>query len=146
MVDENGFLQDDDAMSRISEGGQDDLEYLDPHQGLEDDLYMSKSDTSTASDDEDEEEDQFDTNPGGVDETLSPTQAPGCQGAPEVGPTGTPGPATKMSGRKRKATEDIMEVFAGPSKKRDPSHVKLCLLYTSPSPRDGLLSRMPSSA
>ena len=23
---------------------------------------------------------------------------------------------------------------------------KLCLLYTSPSPRDGLLSRMPSSA
>ena len=25
-------------------------------------------------------------------------------------------------------------------------HVSLCLLYTSPSPRDGLLSRMPSSA
>ena len=25
-------------------------------------------------------------------------------------------------------------------------HVNLCLLYTSPSPRDGLLSRMPSSA
>ena len=24
--------------------------------------------------------------------------------------------------------------------------IKLCLLYTSPSPRDGLLSRMPSSA
>ena len=24
--------------------------------------------------------------------------------------------------------------------------VSLCLLYTSPSPRDGLLSRMPSSA
>ena len=24
--------------------------------------------------------------------------------------------------------------------------VNLCLLYTSPSPRDGLLSRMPSSA
>ena len=24
--------------------------------------------------------------------------------------------------------------------------VKSCLLYTSPSPRDGLLSRMPSSA
>ena len=24
--------------------------------------------------------------------------------------------------------------------------VRLCLLYTSPSPRDGLLSRMPSSA
>ena len=25
-------------------------------------------------------------------------------------------------------------------------HLELCLLYTSPSPRDGLLSRMPSSA
>ena len=26
------------------------------------------------------------------------------------------------------------------------AQAKLCLLYTSPSPRDGLLSRMPSSA
>ena len=26
------------------------------------------------------------------------------------------------------------------------SHARICLLYTSPSPRDGLLSRMPSSA
>ena len=26
------------------------------------------------------------------------------------------------------------------------AHIKSCLLYTSPSPRDGLLSRMPSSA
>ena len=26
------------------------------------------------------------------------------------------------------------------------AHRELCLLYTSPSPRDGLLSRMPSSA
>ena len=26
------------------------------------------------------------------------------------------------------------------------SHFYVCLLYTSPSPRDGLLSRMPSSA
>ena len=25
-------------------------------------------------------------------------------------------------------------------------HIYICLLYTSPSPRDGLLSRMPSSA
>ena len=32
---------------------------------------------------------------------------------------------------------------------RDPEEVyqeMICLLYTSPSPRDGLLSRMPSSA
>src|SRR5665647_208613 len=27
-----------------------------------------------------------------------------------------------------------------------PTHPESCLLYTSPSPRDGLLSRMPSSA
>ena len=27
-----------------------------------------------------------------------------------------------------------------------PTHTHTCLLYTSPSPRDGLLSRMPSSA
>ena len=26
------------------------------------------------------------------------------------------------------------------------NHINSCLLYTSPSPRDGLLSRMPSSA
>ena len=29
---------------------------------------------------------------------------------------------------------------------KDPEHDMDCLLYTSPSPRDGLLSRMPSSA
>ena len=28
----------------------------------------------------------------------------------------------------------------------NPQHPYTCLLYTSPSPRDGLLSRMPSSA
>ena len=28
----------------------------------------------------------------------------------------------------------------------DQVYAQLCLLYTSPSPRDGLLSRMPSSA
>ena len=27
-----------------------------------------------------------------------------------------------------------------------PGHVNTCLLYTSPSPRDGSISRMPSSA
>ena len=31
-------------------------------------------------------------------------------------------------------------------RERLPEAAKLCLLYTSPSPRDGLLSRMPSSA
>ena len=30
--------------------------------------------------------------------------------------------------------------------KADKKHIKICLLYTSPSPRDATLSRMPSSA
>ena len=63
MVDENGFLADDDTLSRISGDDQGDLDDLDPPQGLDRDLYMS-TDTSTTSGDEDEEEDQVDTNPG----------------------------------------------------------------------------------
>ena len=35
-----------------------------------------------------------------------------------------------------KSSVEIPSIFSG----------KVCLLYTSPSPRDGLLSRMPSSA
>ena len=46
-----------------------------------------------------------------------------------------------------KGEDDIWLVHEGPSPKPSssagPCH---CLLYTSPSPRDGLLSRMPSSA
>ena len=37
----------------------------------------------------------------------------------------------------KSADEEINEIVSG---------IKSCLLYTSPSPRDGLLSRMPSSA
>ena len=35
---------------------------------------------------------------------------------------------------------------AGPSLAGCATNAETCLLYTSPSPRDGLLSRMPSSA
>ena len=49
---------------------------------------------------------------------------------------------------------DIPEDGVSGQNKDDPSNgaygardgVRICLLYTSPSPRDGLLSRMPSSA
>ena len=34
----------------------------------------------------------------------------------------------------------------GPSGSGKTTLLNICLLYTSPSPRDGLLSRMPSSA
>ena len=40
-----------------------------------------------------------------------------------------------LSGNEALAQDMTQEVF-----------IKVCLLYTSPSPRDGLLSRMPSSA
>ena len=39
--------------------------------------------------------------------------------------------------------ESLFRKFAGNPYKL---HTYTCLLYTSPSPRDGLLSRMPSSA
>ena len=42
------------------------------------------------------------------------------------------------------ASESLRTAFAGHLIDLVPSYT--CLLYTSPSPRDGLLSRMPSSA
>ena len=41
--------------------------------------------------------------------------------------------------------EEVQE-RAGPLGELEPQQPLVCLLYTSPSPRDGLLSRMPSSA
>ena len=62
-----------------------------------------------------------------------------------------------ISGRFSEATADraaelkIEDVYNGTLNKIPPYEAlkekyNLCLLYTSPSPRDGLLSRMPSSA
>ena len=45
--------------------------------------------------------------------------------------------------------EELGEVFTKSFGESSSAHMALsapCLLYTSPSPRDGLLSRMPSSA
>ena len=41
---------------------------------------------------------------------------------------------------------DEVNVAAKDAAPAETTHLKNCLLYTSPSPRDGLLSRMPSSA
>ena len=43
-----------------------------------------------------------------------------------------------------KSLDDVKQWFRYMGKEFDP--INTCLLYTSPSPRDGLLSRMPSSA
>ena len=41
---------------------------------------------------------------------------------------------------------DAMPIVASSALDREALTPHICLLYTSPSPRDGLLSRMPSSA
>ena len=71
MVDENGFLVDDDALSRVSGDDQEDMDDLDNPECLDRDLYMS-DDSSQSSGDEDGDGDQDDTNPGDLDEIFSP--------------------------------------------------------------------------
>ena len=46
----------------------------------------------------------------------------------------------------RDEEEAQLKYFVNPEILEDVEDLKPCLLYTSPSPRDGLLSRMPSSA
>ena len=46
-------------------------------------------------------------------------------------------------------SQDVPKTMSGMSilgNEEAPKSLVICLLYTSPSPRDGLLSRMPSSA
>ena len=54
-------------------------------------------------------------------------------------------PDTFIRGAKQ-AYEMIVTAFAEGNRKLLKDLLSRCLLYTSPSPRDGLLSRMPSSA
>ena len=59
----------------------------------------------------------------------------------------TPGPITSDSDEARDHSQVLEVQFKGlRSEFFTFSSVSSCLLYTSPSPRDGLLSRMPSSA
>ena len=51
----------------------------------------------------------------------------------------------KKEGETVEADEAIVELETDKVNLEVPSPIS-CLLYTSPSPRDGLLSRMPSSA
>ena len=54
----------------------------------------------------------------------------------------------KKSGAKILAIKEDEKLITNPGGDflLQPGQVLICLLYTSPSPRDGLLSRMPSSA
>ena len=56
--------------------------------------------------------------------------------------SGMPGTSRYITTKNKKNTPDRMEI-----KKFNPILKRMtCLLYTSPSPRDGATSRMPSSA
>ena len=44
------------------------------------------------------------------------------------------------------AKKEGVDVIVLGKRLKEDAHTVFCLLYTSPSPRDGLLSRMPSSA
>ena len=52
----------------------------------------------------------------------------------------------RLSSTGKVSVDELFGVERYPSVWQMTSTVKTCLLYTSPSPRDGLLSRMPSSA
>ena len=55
--------------------------------------------------------------------------------------------ADDVSGAKNKFEDVIVGLVSDiEAKDKLPDSPNTCLLYTSPSPRDGLLSRMPSSA
>ena len=47
---------------------------------------------------------------------------------------------------KKKKTRRVPAISQSLYKQISEAQIMICLLYTSPSPRDGLLSRMPSSA
>ena len=52
------------------------------------------------------------------------------------------GPSPRVIEAIRAAADDRLRLYPDP----DATELKDCLLYTSPSPRDATLSRMPSSA
>ena len=57
------------------------------------------------------------------------------------------GTTTYRAPEQEKADEQLDRYIRdNQDKKNEAPGIESCLLYTSPSPRDGLLSRMPSSA
>ena len=58
----------------------------------------------------------------------------------------TPAEMAQIAGRAGRHTNDGTFGVTDGCEPPEPEVIEACLLYTSPSPRDGLLSRMPSSA
>ena len=56
------------------------------------------------------------------------------------------GCGTKVVATASTAEADVRKQLGAAGKGGNVNAAQVCLLYTSPSPRDGLLSRMPSSA
>ena len=79
---------------------------------------------------------EADANTGQTSETL--TVAFGRFNPPTVGHE------KLLSAAKKASAGGDLKIY--PSRTQDPKKNPLCLLYTSPSPRDATLSRMPSSA
>ena len=70
-----------------------------------------------------------------------------------TGPRGELSRNFEHSAIKIKQSENQLNIIGNNLRKKEKAligtwnaHLNNCLLYTSPSPRDGLLSRMPSSA
>ena len=64
--------------------------------------------------------------------------------SPTASPTATPPPPSASVNWPTVVGGSVVASTSGGTSAT--SQMKICLLYTSPSPRDGLLSRMPSSA
>ena len=58
----------------------------------------------------------------------------------------TPASAPRCSAAERAYIEHALAIEQAATKKAEAAEAQVCLLYTSPSPRDATLSRMPSSA
>ena len=82
----------------------------------------------------------------GVAQGMAPAQVIGNQGMSENSPTvkNKAFPVIDHHDLSQEMPEWAMRDSNGGAQK--PLYIEACLLYTSPSPRDGLLSRMPSSA
>ena len=84
---------------------------------------------------------------------LPPDAAPSTAALPAPPPAApAPSPPPPTSKKSKRAQQAAAKVAAKAAAKAaqppqdSPAPIDICLLYTSPSPRDGLLSRMPSSA